>query len=75
MFRFTIRDVLWLMVVVAMALAWWVERNGRDKEWKTVHTWQEMTGVDGRFYMFHHEHREKRGSRLGPYNEPLPPGQ
>jgi hypothetical protein len=28
MFRFTIRDVLWLMVVVAMALAWWADRNG-----------------------------------------------
>jgi hypothetical protein len=23
MFRFTIRDVLWLMVVVGMALGWW----------------------------------------------------
>src|SRR5581483_3690268 len=27
MFRFTIRDVLWLMVVVAMALAWWLEHR------------------------------------------------
>ncbi len=25
MFRFTIRDLLWLMVVVAMALGWWCE--------------------------------------------------
>ena len=24
MFRFTIRDVLWLTAVVAMALAWWL---------------------------------------------------
>jgi len=24
MFRFTIRDVLWLTVVVAMGLAWWI---------------------------------------------------
>ena len=23
MFRFTIRDVLWLMVVVGMGVAWW----------------------------------------------------
>jgi hypothetical protein len=27
MFRFTIRDVLWLTVVVALAVGWWVERN------------------------------------------------
>ena len=35
MFRFTIRDVLWLMVVVGVCCAWWVhvksveERNNR----------------------------------------------
>jgi hypothetical protein len=27
MFRFTIRDVLWLMVVVAMGAAWWTDRT------------------------------------------------
>jgi len=27
MFRFTIRDVLWLMVVVGMALGWWTDRT------------------------------------------------
>jgi hypothetical protein len=27
MFRFTIRDVLWLMVVVAMGTAWWLDRS------------------------------------------------
>jgi hypothetical protein len=27
MFRFTIRDVLWLMVVVALAVGWWVDRS------------------------------------------------
>jgi len=25
MFRFTIRDVLWLMVVVGLAIGWWLE--------------------------------------------------
>jgi hypothetical protein len=27
MFRFTIRDVLWLTVVVGMALGWWIDRS------------------------------------------------
>jgi hypothetical protein len=27
MFRFTTRDVLWLMVVVGLACGWWVERK------------------------------------------------
>ena len=27
MFRFTIRDVLWLTVVVAMGVAWWIDRR------------------------------------------------
>jgi hypothetical protein len=27
MFRFTIRDLLWLTVVVALALGWWVDRS------------------------------------------------
>ena len=28
MFRFTIRDVLWLTALVGLAGAWWVDRNG-----------------------------------------------
>ena len=27
MFRFTIRDVLWLTVVVALAVCWWIDRS------------------------------------------------
>jgi hypothetical protein len=27
MFRFTIRDVLWLMVVVGMGLVWWLDHS------------------------------------------------
>jgi hypothetical protein len=26
MFRFTIRDLLWLMVVVGMGVGWWLDR-------------------------------------------------
>ena len=35
MFRFTIRDVLWLTVVAAVMAAWWVERSvATDRVWK-----------------------------------------
>ena len=30
MFRFTIRDVLWLTVVVGMGVGWWVDRIGTN---------------------------------------------
>ena len=30
MFRFTIRDVLWLTALVAMGVAWWLDRESLD---------------------------------------------
>jgi len=40
MFRFTIRDVLWLTVVVALGVGWWLDHASsrsqaveRDNEW------------------------------------------
>jgi hypothetical protein len=32
MFRFTIRDVLWLTVVAGLALGWWADRRYQDKK-------------------------------------------
>ena len=32
MFHFTIRDVLWLMVVLAFGVCWYLERDGRIRE-------------------------------------------
>jgi len=31
MFRFTIRDVLWLTLVVGLSLGWWIEHRRADK--------------------------------------------
>ena len=31
MFRFTIRDVLWLTVVVALGVGWWAERQAKEQ--------------------------------------------
>jgi hypothetical protein len=43
MFRFTIRDVLWLMVVVAMGCAWWVD------DARKYAVYRELYGGNGSF--------------------------
>ncbi len=56
MFRFTIRDVLWLMVVAGMGLGWWLEyrdssmlRRERDEavsDWRDAsRRWVEATSI------------------------------
>jgi hypothetical protein len=39
MFRFTIRDVFWLTVVVAMAVGWWMDRSAITKRFTTELDW------------------------------------
>ena len=45
MFRFTIRDVLWLMLVVALAIGWWIDRcsqiaaRERAEEFSRIALW------------------------------------
>jgi hypothetical protein len=43
MFRFTIRDVLWLMVVVGLACGWWVEHRAMQaiRAWWPEHVARE----------------------------------
>jgi hypothetical protein len=36
MFRFTIRDVLWLTVAVALAVGWWIEHQRHVSSAATV---------------------------------------
>jgi hypothetical protein len=36
-FRFTIRDLLWLTVVVAMGVAWWVDRGRNERKFAEQH--------------------------------------
>lgn len=43
MFRFTIRDLLWLMVVVALALGWWVDH--RSLWHKVLHANLKLLGI------------------------------
>jgi hypothetical protein len=32
MFRFTIRDLLWMMLVVGLGVGWWLELHNRGPE-------------------------------------------
>ena len=41
MFRFTIRDVLWLTVVVALAVGWWYEHNRAAIQQRSAQKWRE----------------------------------
>jgi len=42
MFRFTIRDVLWLTVVVALGIGWWLDRTYWKREADTWHSREEI---------------------------------
>ena len=45
MFRFTIRDVLWLMVVVGLACGWWMQwRAGKHYQTKAAN-WETKAAV------------------------------
>ena len=45
--RFTIRDLLWLTVVVALAVGWWLERHSSD-------SWRSMRSKDGGVEILNH---------------------
>ncbi len=48
MFRFTIRDVLWLTVAVAVCAAWWIDRSRLiDEAAKQKMDMQLSRAVDG----------------------------
>ena len=36
MFKFSIRDVLWLTLVVGLVAGWFIDRKSREKDWLTV---------------------------------------
>jgi hypothetical protein len=47
-FRFTIRDVLWLTVMAALACGWWIERGkasrmSRERE-EAIAKWHDVNG-------------------------------
>jgi hypothetical protein len=45
MFRFTIRDVLWLTVVAAFAVGWWIDRGRLAREVKMLEHHRDWTPI------------------------------
>jgi len=81
MFRFTIRDVLWLTVVVALGVAWWLEHTTLASLSDELKSRKEELAVlrSGPNYLFHEEtaRLEKELKKRGPlvrFPEPLPTG-
>jgi len=35
--RFSTRDILWLILVIAMGLGWWADHQYSIKKWSSVH--------------------------------------
>jgi len=59
MFRFTIRDMLWLTVVVGMALAWWTEHQRQNAFLDAMQKLQtENDGLRGAFRVTGYELQE-----------------
>ena len=57
-FRFTIRDLLWLTLVVALVLGWWIDRRNLTQ---TIAGWGEMVDhqldtIQGLQEYFHEKH-------------------
>jgi hypothetical protein len=47
MFRFTIRDVLWLTVVIGMGIGWWMQAQKTKTVNRTLDGLQEMVNSSG----------------------------
>jgi hypothetical protein len=52
MFRFTIRDLLWLMVVVGMGVGWWSQLQRANEELLAHKTWEKSARTVARSSSF-----------------------
>ncbi len=43
--KFSIRDLLLVTVIVALALGWWVDRQQRPQEWMAAKRWRTRAGA------------------------------
>jgi hypothetical protein len=69
MFRFTIRDVLWLTVVVGLVWVWWRERVRVDKDRRECN-WNVRaltTLIEGKGFVVRND---KRGMGIREFNGP-----
>ena len=86
MFRFTVRDLLWLTIVVALGVAWWVDRGRTTRTWQRRYQTELQHSSD--WFLRHLELRNKlmaagwkieyldeslKHVNLSPPNPPVPP--
>jgi len=65
--RFMIRDLLWLTLVVAMAVGWWVDRRAMTNRLDDLN-WER-----GNLLIQNVEMQHKLGTLNGPYERPPAP--
>jgi hypothetical protein len=73
MFRFTIRDLLWLMVVVACLLGWWLEHNRSISAIETCSDLKTENNYYHEFVKAHYEGQivqDQLGWRVNPKPQP-----
>jgi len=58
MFRFTIRDVLWVVLAVALALSWQLDRRTSDKRLEAMQEERDKLFVDASTWKFRAKHFE-----------------
>ena|SRR6476659_1321927 len=46
MFRFTIRDLLWLMVVVAIVAGWWVDARAKNAKIRRLEVYEYVSKLE-----------------------------
>jgi hypothetical protein len=78
MFRFTIRDVLWLTVVVGMAVGWWLDNhhdnNRRQATLAHAERLRDTLAAGKRAYQIARDNYYRLNMEQGDGYYPLPPG-
>jgi hypothetical protein len=66
MFRFSIRELALLMVIVALAVAWWIERKQTSEQWsKRVNDAnQQLNRFDQRLHIYQDKDQTLRVYRI-----------
>ena len=72
MFRFTIRDVMWLTVVVALAISWWIDNKRIDTGVTNLENDRRLMQAefDDKLSLLDEAQRKVRNERWGQFRMP-----